>query len=407
MAHSLLEPTAEFRARVLAGRSLADRDDFEGAERSFRGLLGEARGRHAGNHALALRSLMTLYGRGGQYFEAHLLARRLAALALEAGGHNDTMAFALAGECGALAKLELLEPLAAALPAFRGVLDRAAQPLHGLELAYHSAAGTLAMQRGDISRARHHVASYRRTLEEAPALEAIYSWSLTMAEAHLAFQDGHPAIALRILDRVRSRQLTPPFRRLGELQLVIASHIAVGWLEAARKPTEEAIAIVEAVGDRSYSASDCIHEGQRIAREVERLEAWDLVQRLEAGVAAAVLVRLREVDRCMRDLPELGLDNAQSSAVLAGYRRQFLQEQKALLARVAALLSAHEGGAVRTLLAHPLAPDHVAVCAWCESVCPGEGRWLPIGHFIPREGSLRVTHGICPTCATRPSLQPA
>ena len=41
----------------------------------------------------------------------------------------------------------------------------------------------------------------------------------------------------------------------------------------------------------------------------------------------------------------------------------------------------------------------IPVCAWCESVRTSEGTWLPIGHYIPRDGPFELTHGICPPCA--------
>ena len=123
---SALEPTPAFQARVLEGRALAEAGDFDGAEGQFRALLAESRlDGHEGNHIRAVQSLITLYGRGGRYLEAHMLARRLAQRAGEHGADGDAaLAFALGAVCGALSQLDLDEPLGRALVDLRAVLDR-------------------------------------------------------------------------------------------------------------------------------------------------------------------------------------------------------------------------------------------------------------------------------------------
>jgi hypothetical protein len=403
-----LEADEAFFARILQGRRIADEGGLGAAETHFRGLLAEARGGHVGNQAAALSALITVYGRSGRYVEAHLLARRLAAMAEAVGPPADRrLAFARAAECGALAKMHLVEGLRPALARLREVLDRTPGSQPGLELEYCSAAGTHAIAVGDLPRARHHVTTYRQVLEGAEGLEPLFRWALVMAEGRMAFLEGHPEIAQRLLARVRAAGLTPPHHRLGELPLEVAIHVALGHGDAARTLATEALALLEAVEDVPFVASSCIHIGTDIARECEAMGAWDLAQRASDCIAAAVMIRLRQVDECMHDLPELGLDDGDAAEVLAGFRKQFLREQRLLLQRVAGRLEAQGGDAIRTLLGVPERAGHIAVCAWCESVRPAKGRWLPIGHFIPREGSLRVTHGICPSCAHRSVAAPA
>lgn len=51
------------------------------------------------------------------------------------------------------------------------------------------------------------------------------------------------------------------------------------------------------------------------------------------------------------------------------------------------------------------AGNMTAVCAWCRSVRTAQGRWLPLGHFVPSTGPhLTVTHGICEDCRPRLGL---
>ena len=135
-----LQPSEAGMARVLEGRAQAEAGDFAAAETTFRALLDEARDRHDGDHAIAMQSLITLYGRGGRYLEAHLLARRLAD-AGRAAEDDKVLAFALGAVCGALSQLDLVEPLGHALADLRVVLDRVEEPYTNLELEYHAAAG--------------------------------------------------------------------------------------------------------------------------------------------------------------------------------------------------------------------------------------------------------------------------
>jgi hypothetical protein len=398
---SALAPTDEFRARVLEGRALAESGDFRAAELHFRALLDEARDRHAGNHVLAVQSLITLYGRGGRFLEAHMLARRIAQRARDAGPAADTvLAFALGAECGALSSLELVEPLGAVLEELRAVLDRSTTVRLNMELEFHAAAGVHARGRGEFERAREHLAAYRQLVRDAD-VEEVFRWALDMAEAQLAHHEGDHRAARELAARFGAGEKTPPFHRLKELALSVGVLGRLGETEAARAAAEEGVAILESVREQEGLASGRIHEGSILGRELERMGALDLAERVYELVAAAVMIRLRQVDECTRELPELGLDDAESAAVLACFRQQFLREQHELLRRVADLLTARGDAYVQRLLERSAPAGMVAICAWCESVRPSDGRWLPLGHFIPREGSLDLTHSICPPCAAR------
>jgi tetratricopeptide (TPR) repeat protein len=400
-AEDPLAPTADFQARVVAGRALAERGDFDGAEATFRALLFEARDREPGNHARALASLATLYGRAGRYFQAHALASRLAALARAAGGAADpTLAFALAKTCGALSQLRLVEPLADALGELRDVLDRHPEPLPNLELEYEVAAAARARIAGDVAGARRHVERYRRALEQHRVPEAVYRWALTMADARLLVEEGRAAEARELVARLGKDVPAPAFAPLHGLVVVAEIHAALGEREDAVGCARQALDLLAAVDRESFLAADFVHQGDLLARSLESLGEVELARRACDLMAVAVLLNLKQVDDCIRTLPELGLEDAAAHAALALFRKQFLREQRALLGRVAALLSRREDCRLHAILEHPGHDGLVPVCAWCESVRTSEGFWLPIGHFIPRDGTFLVTHGICPTCAS-------
>lgn len=397
-----LEPTPAFQERVLAGRALAEDGNFEAAEAHFRVLLTEAReGIHEGNVARAISSLTTLYGRAGRYLETHMLGRHLAGMAHQPGA-EPTLAFAYGSICGALSQLRLVAPLRAALDEMRAaMLQLAPERRAYLELEYQEAALGLAVNEGRAPEARRHLNAFRAALQDRGTTTPLDEWVGRMSDAQIALLEGRADVALGNLQQVRSEQLTPPHHRLQEKPLTVAVHAALGQLEHARASAHEAIEILESVEDEPFLASDRIHQGNLLATELERLGELDLVHRVYDLVAAAVVIRLRQVDECSRELPQLGLGDEESIDALAEFRRQFVREQSALLERVAQLLESRGGDHIRTLLAASAPEGLVAVCAWCERVRPSADRWVPIGHFLPRSGRLKLTHSICPGCAER------
>lgn len=396
-----LQPAEAFQARVLEGRGFAERGDLAAAEGLFRRLLDESRDVHAGNHARALASLVTLYGRAGRYLEAHVLARRLAALATAVGLASDTtLAFALGKVCGALSQLRLTEPLGEALGELREVLDRLPARPANVEMEYHITAGTYASSVGDIPGARRQVEAYRATVTGVAVPEAVYRWALSMADARVALLEGRPGHARAELERLGGDVPSPPFSRLHELVLGVEVYQALGDGARARALADDALGLLASVQDEAFQAADFVYQGGRLTRALEAMGEVGLAARAYDLLAAAVLINLRQVDACMRELPELGLGDAASRAVLTGFRKQFLHEQHNLLERVARLLAPPRADAARYLLTGNAPEGWIAICAWCECVRTPDGAWLPIGHFIARHGALNVTHGICPACAS-------
>lgn len=397
-----LEPTDEFMARVMEGRAIAETGDLATAEEHFRGLLVEARTSHAGNHTRALSSLITLYGRAGRLFEVHVLARHLAAKARAAGiPALPTLAFAQSAICGVLSQLRLPDALEQALDEFHTTLQCSESPTPDLWLKYHAAAGIHAREAGDPYGARQHLDSYRGFVAKFPDMEPLFRWALDMSEAQLALLEEQPELALQLLPGEREGPPPPPHHRLKELTLAVCIHAAMRQTDEAVRIAREAEAKLGSVQDEPFLASDRIHQGTRLGRELERLGALDAAQRVYDLVAAALIVRLQQLDECVSQLPELGTETAADADALAAFRKQFLGEQRELLRRVAALWESRGAEQIQSLLKRSPDDDHIVICAWCESVRPGAGRWLPIGHFVPRDAQLRLTHSMCPTCAER------
>ena len=401
MAQDSLEPTPEFRESLMDGRALADAGKFEAAEGHFRRLLEYSRDNHLGNHTRALGALIVLYGRAGRYFEVYILAQSQADLAKQAETAGlATRAFAQSSMCGALSQLRLSEPLGEALREFRTTLDAIGGGRVDLELKYLAASGAHARSTGDTAKARRYLTAYRDLLAENPEMEVVFRWALGMSEAELALAEGKHELALEAIKRLESGGVTPNFHRLKELTFRASAYNAMQDPAQASDVALEAMTLLESVQHDPFLASDRVHHGARLARELEALGKLDEAKRIHDLTAAAVMVRMGQLDECMQQLPELGRKDLEASRTLTRFRKEFLHEQKTLLARVAALLESRGSEHIKGMLTHAEQDDHLFVCAWCESVRPTAGEWLPIGHFIPRDSNLLLTHSMCPTCAS-------
>jgi len=117
---------------------------------------------------------------------------------------------------------------------------------------------------------------------------------------------------------------------------------------------------------------------------------------LDRGAICAI-ERIREIDRVVRDLPELSFVTIDDRALLARVRKRFSTEHRELL-RALATLFERAGTAEEPWFAGLLSGDHAVVCAWCARLRSDEGQWMPVGHLMPHDGPLRLSHGICETC---------
>jgi hypothetical protein len=136
------------------------------------------------------------------------------------------------------------------------------------------------------------------------------------------------------------------------------------------------------------------------ARVEEAAGRWTAAEALLAYdlAAAAVLLRVIEIGRCLRDLPELAAIEPEDERVLREARTRFLREHRTLLEHVKRRLLEDEGRGGALLKGFLREGPYMRVCAWCRRVL-GEGRvWVPVGHFLPLGPDLPVSHGICPSC---------
>jgi hypothetical protein len=130
------------------------------------------------------------------------------------------------------------------------------------------------------------------------------------------------------------------------------------------------------------------------------LRAPDEAQLALLVAARAAAERVLEIDRCVRESPDLAEAHPADLETLAGYRARFVARHHVLGDDLARALVAGPG---RSREMEALLPtgEWVLLCAWCLCVRTANERWIPAGHWIPRHEGLRLTHGICPGCFRR------
>ena len=110
--------------------------------------------------------------------------------------------------------------------------------------------------------------------------------------------------------------------------------------------------------------------------------------------ALCAVARVRETDRVVREIPELAFVTDEDRALLSGVLRRFGGQHRDLLTSLATLFErAHAAG--ESWLADLRTGTQVVICAWCTRVRSAAGHWVPIGHYVPEETPLPLSHGAC------------
>lgn len=390
-----------FWERIHAGRRAAEAQDILTAEQVFLAALADSRGVHVGSEVLAIQSLTTLYGRTGRLFEALVLSRHTQRLAARPG-MELARAHAQAQICCALHGLELhdlLEPELGRLEPMIRRVDPRDQP--DLRMEFLSLAIGDCLRIGDLDGARDFLREYEATQDQARSSSDIDRFLVQIYDSTLRFHEGFPQEALEILEKMEAKGAVPPFRQLQILHHWIRCLEAVDRHDEAAQRSEQGLARLERVQNEPQLCGIRLQGGLRLAGLFEQDDRDPVrAQRAYELVAACVVLRIGQIDRAMQTVPELGLDVSEHE--LVRHRREFLRRHRQLLGQVARMLENNPE------LCKYLGADHahgfLSVCAWCERVRVSDQSWLPIGHYVPRESTIRITHGICPTCLANMEL---
>ena len=393
----------EFRdlGRLIGGQVEADSGDAEAAVDLLRALLGDVRGSGRRVERFALLSLAKIYAHQRRGYEALVLARVASGLARKAG-HAWDLSVARARTCMALQVLDDGPRLGLAVEELDRALDdipaERARPLRWMVYAWRAESAL------DVEDLEGAVAAVEglRSLAPSPADTPGDPRQVPYLAGQVALLAGKPREALAEVERARALPVLLASSDLPLALLAARARIALGEKETARVRIGEVLdLLLEApepdplgTGQRIKYATACGKILQEACDDSDRArEAFDLA-------AGLVLQRIVEVHRVMEQVPELAGITQEDLKALTDYRDRFLEEQKELLDRVAALLEG-EGGQGLAPPGEDGEEGLFHACAWCRRVRGMTGRWLPIGEFLPEDERLSVSHGICPDCHRR------
>ena len=393
------DPDLAKTSALIGAECAVDRADVATAERTLMALLAAERGRGTALERRLCGSLAETYRRLTRDFEVLLLARRALAIVVPGTLPRQTAAmwYRVADALGGLGEW----------PAFRDALDEMERvlatvpPDTEIPLRRRLAVQRIrhAVRTGDLAAAEREVADFERLIA-LPAPETADPRWFDMIRASIAVQTGRLDDAQRLLDAVRAR----PASRAGVdplLQYELEYALAARRLDEARDIARRMLDVVETRGEEFGTGSALLWASRAV--EVATVHAPDpaLARRAFDAAGRTILRRIEEVDRVMRLLPELSTSEPEDRAFLIASRARFQQEQARLLDGVAEFLRAHLDAVADLLPRFDTSEAFVSVCAWCRRVARPDGTWLPVGHSLPRQGPLRLTHGICPDCLRR------
>ncbi len=393
---------------MLRGQFATQRGDLEEAEAAYRSVLARTRGGGRKAERAACANLARLCLDERREFEALALARRAATLMAAAGAARGLALSRL--YVGTV--LRLLRDWERFRVALDGVEEMVPRLTGGARtrvvISLHGGRAGLAIEDGRYAEAERDLDAIERlNVEGAPAGRTLSDRrQVPHFRAEVRLRLGRPEEALRLLDLAET--LGPTHDRTGlEVRLCrVRCFLATGERDAALLASRTLLDALE----RSTTARGPARAGAGLRLEL----ASGLSRALAATVgdapeterahdlgAAAAIERIAELDRWVRDVPEMAAATPEDFAILEDHRRRSRGEQEAMLRAVARLLepAVREGRAPHPVLAG--CGDLVCVCAWCQRVAAQGQAWLAIQEFLPLDGPLRVTHGMCPDCRAR------
>lgn len=397
------EGTVEVRraATIHLGRAAADAGDLPGAEARFRSVLAAVRGGGGLLEFFACSSLASLFLRQGREYESLILSRRLVSMAGAPPLDEPTrVRYALLCLAESLERLGEWTLLREAL----GALDRSLAGVppgqeRTVRIFALFAEARAALAEGDPGAAERALdaagAAVRGGTSVASEERALAALRGRAAMARARWEEGAAHLERALAVRAPSRAGV-----LAVLAHLVRCRARLGGPAAALRAAGALLEVLEEEGTRAHGSGDVL-AAVSLALEDLGTEAADSAERaglLRAGAGAALL-RVLEIDRCVRELPEIAAAEPGDERLLREHRARFWRSHDELLGRVRTLI-AEERRAGRLPLARLRRGDGpLRACAWCVRLLAPDGEWIPVAHLLPRGLDFPVTHGICPRCA--------
>jgi len=327
-------------------------------------------------------------------FESLVLARRSCALA-ERLNERRAVCYAnlhLAGVLDELGDGEGAERALATTERHLGGCEAQTRRNHERNIAYLRA--EFALRRGDTGAAR-------RQTERCAALwpEDRAPCALDTLKASVLVAESDHAGARAILDHVQ-----PPAGGRDRTAFERALLAARCRLHLEGPDAADAAACALLARLREDAAREVLSPGERmevaeaLARLLEECDAKVEARRALGVAGAAALERTGELDRFLRRLPALQEASPTDRALLEDFRRRYADEHRELLDAVARLFEADPAAAAELAAGEDDDPTLICACAWCKRVRGPEGVWVNLWSFLPPEGPVSLTHGVCEAC---------
>ena len=373
----------------------------QAAEAIFRKVLDAVRGTGSKSERLAQSCLLSLYARQDRDVDSLVLARRHLALSLAADDAED-VCFSYAGICDALRQMEDWPKFDDAAAAYAGALSRYAGPHRGgLQRHLHRLRVGRHLAHGDIAAAREELRGIEQIDAASGSVQAATHATL-LCRASVEVQGGQPQAAVESLRRAAEVRGPGGEGAVEAHYLGALCTLALEGRDAARSTIGRALDEVLGAGTVLHATSERIRFLKRLG-DLARDDCDDaaLAMRAYDGAAAAVLLRASQIEATALELPELCGPEGDDASTLASYRRRFVVEQTQMLSAVSRRLQSQIAGGAAPKWTGADEDGTIGICAWCLRVRLPDGKMLPIGHFLPQDAALRVSHGICRACATR------
>ena len=361
---------------------------FADAEARLREVLSHVRGTGTRLERTAYASLAVVYHNQGREFEALMLTRIVLRLSK---GADDPWEACVAHQqhCAMLDALGDWDAMEAALADLSQALERADPPWAWTMWRYiHGERAEAALERGDLEAARDSVEQMRAVVPEGVDDVAVPQWHPVLA-ARLALAEGRPAAALELVD-------DPALRSDGRAELVgVRAHFKTGESERAVERGRRLLDNLAEEREVWGGAAQRLRLSAAVAHAFEDHEAEPAdVHRAYDIAAEAAMRRIFELEHTLATLPDLAAVGREEMDTLATHRIRFRERHARLLAR----LTPHLQSEIGVGGAFAVNEGHLRVCAWCHRIASRASQWLPVGHLLPAQAGVPVTHTICPDC---------
>ena len=381
--------------KLNAGQATFAAGDLDTAEADLMALLPLVQG-HPRQELNVLSKLVTVYVASDRMLEVIALADHMAGLA-RAVDNRYAEARVLGQVCIARYGLYIGADFTDELRRYTELLeDPDLPPNHILQAEHAYISFAHAIDRDEQQRARASLERMRELAAPTSNQQRMVTCVYLGSRARLALKNGQPIEALALLDELDATGAANSHDEPELSVLRVRARCCADQLDVARADVGRAIDALENAPEAAVSHR--IHYGAQLA-EILATTLGDVEQarRVYDLVGTAIFQRIRQLDTCLERIPQLGLHD-RADADLVRYRKEFVRQQRALVQRVGAMFRTGDATTLRGLLHVSTDTEYIPICSWCECLRDAEGRWVGLGHLVPREEPFTITHGICPAC---------